>query len=52
DAPAIKANYLESTMDQQIALFMFRSLRTVLAQPVLSQYTVGLTMAKSYPLLM
>ncbi|KAK3629309.1 hypothetical protein LTR56_013032 [Elasticomyces elasticus] len=41
DAPAININYLESTVDQQIALFMFRSLRTVLSQPALSQYTVG-----------
>ncbi|KAK0822782.1 hypothetical protein LTR73_009045 [Friedmanniomyces endolithicus] len=41
DAPAININYLESIIDQQIALFMFRSLRTVLSQTVLSQYTVG-----------
>ncbi|KAK0303168.1 hypothetical protein LTR82_017642 [Friedmanniomyces endolithicus] len=41
DAPAISINYLESIIDQQIALFMFRSLRTVLSQTVLSQYTVG-----------
>ncbi|KAK5725136.1 hypothetical protein LTR17_013249 [Elasticomyces elasticus] len=41
DGPAIDINYLESPIDEQIALIMFRSLRTVLSQPVLSQYTVG-----------
>ncbi|KAK5710951.1 hypothetical protein LTR15_012745 [Elasticomyces elasticus] len=41
DGPSININYLDSTIDQQIALFMFRSLRTVLSQPVLSKYTIG-----------
>ncbi|KAK5709469.1 hypothetical protein LTR17_019744 [Elasticomyces elasticus] len=49
DAPAININYLESTMDQQIALFMFRSLRTVLSQPVLCQHTVGPDYGKVVP---
>ncbi|KAK0856662.1 hypothetical protein LTR87_017904 [Friedmanniomyces endolithicus] len=41
DGPAINVNYLESAVDREIALFMFRSLRTVLSQPVLSNYTIG-----------
>jgi len=40
-APVINVNYLESPIEQELALFMFRSLRTVLAQPMLSQYTIG-----------
>ncbi|KAK5674172.1 hypothetical protein LTS10_013069 [Elasticomyces elasticus] len=41
DGPLINVNYLESAIDQEIALFMFRSLRTVLSQSVLSAYTIG-----------
>lgn len=41
DAPVINVNYLESPIDQNFALFMFSSLRTLLSQPVLSNYTIG-----------
>jgi choline dehydrogenase len=41
DAPLINLNYLESSADQQLALFMFRSLRDVLSHPLMSNFTVG-----------
>lgn len=41
DAPLINLNYLESEVDQQIALYAFRNLRMVLSQPELANLTIG-----------
>lgn len=41
DGPLINVDYLENPVDQRLALFAFRSLRTLLAQEGLSQYTSG-----------
>lgn len=41
DGPVINMNYLADPADQQLALLMFRSLRTIISQPGLSQYSVG-----------
>lgn len=41
DGPLINVNYLETVEDQNMALFMFRSLRDVLARDVLLKYTIG-----------
>lgn len=41
DAPVINVNYLESEIDQNFALYMFHSLRNVLAQPELVNCTIG-----------
>jgi choline dehydrogenase len=41
DAPVINVNYLEAAVDRKIALFMFHSLRKVLAQPELAPFTLG-----------
>ncbi|EON66192.1 hypothetical protein W97_05585 [Coniosporium apollinis CBS 100218] len=41
DAPVINLNYLEAETDQRLALYAFRNLRTILAQPSLANYTIG-----------
>lgn len=41
DAPVINVNYMESEIDQKIALYAFRNLRTILSQPELANYTIG-----------
>jgi choline dehydrogenase len=49
DAPLINLNYLESPADQQLALFMFRSLREVLSHPLMSNFTVGVDQGEVIP---
>lgn len=41
DAPVINVNYLESAIEQNFALYMFHSLRNLLAQPEFANYTLG-----------
>ncbi|KAJ9624569.1 hypothetical protein H2203_005304 [Taxawa tesnikishii (nom. ined.)] len=41
DAPVINVNYLESEVDQQVALYAFHNLRNILSQPVLANFTMG-----------
>lgn len=37
----INLNYLKAETDQRLALYAFRNLRTILAQPGLANYTIG-----------
>lgn len=41
DGPSINLNYLADETDQKIALYAFRNLRKILAQPELANYTIG-----------
>lgn len=41
DAPVINVNYLESEVDQRIALYGFKNLRKILSQPELANFTIG-----------
>jgi len=41
DGPLINLNYLGEKTDQNVALYAFRNLRKILAQPELANYTIG-----------